>query len=90
MINMSGNEYKKLWDESNDELNAVVVESLYRPYAITVKVYKDEWNGETKAKCTISGMPTRLFECEGGDAYKSFKMMVDLNKKADAKIGLKE
>jgi len=45
--------------------------------------------GEMKAKTSVQGMPVRLFECEGGDAIKSFKLMVELNKKADAKMETK-
>eukprot|EP00801_Mesodinium_rubrum_P001049 Mrub_01049.p1 GENE.Mrub_01049~~Mrub_01049.p1 ORF type:complete len:628 (-),score=120.74 Mrub_01049:182-2065(-) len=90
IINMSGNDYKRLYDENQDDFNAVIAESLYRPYAMTIKIYRDEYNGETKAKVNIQGTPTRLFECEGGDAVKSFKLMVELNKKADSKIGLKD
>lgn len=53
---------------------------------MNIKIYKEEYNGEMKAKSGIVGDPTRLFECEGGDALKTFKLMVELNKKCDAKI----
>lgn len=53
---------------------------------MNIKAFKEEYQGEIKAKSCMVGEPTRLFECEGGNALKTFKLMVELNKKCDAKI----
>ena len=53
---------------------------------MNIRIHKEEYMGDVKAKCSIVGQPTRLFECEGGEALKTFKLMVELNKKMDAKI----
>jgi len=39
---MTGNEYKQKFDSNPDELNEMIAESLYRPYAMTVRIHKDE------------------------------------------------
>lgn len=63
-------------------------DKLHSPYVINIRVHKEEWNGENRAKCSIIGKPIKLFGCEGGDANQTFKILADMNKNIDRKLNL--
>jgi len=60
MVRMSGNECQQMWTDNPDLLNLSMNECLHSPYVMNIRVHKEEWNGDEKAKCSIVGHPIKL------------------------------
>lgn len=75
---MDCSDYVSLYNptaEDHKDFNMMAKSKNFKPVIMNVHHFREEWDGQMKAKAKLVGNVETLYECEGGDAEKTFSKL---------------